>query len=71
MPHGKSIHHFWTDGKKDDAYIIPAKVPHQRRAKVNLTSGGSEFGLATHWCAFFEDLQEAEATTKNVKQFQT
>ena len=35
------------------------------------TCGKNEIGQATHWFAFFEDLQEAEATTKNVKQFQT
>ena len=34
------------------------------------TCGKNEVGQATHWFAYFEDLQETEATTKNVnKQF--
>ena len=33
------------------------------------TYGKDEVGRATHWFAYFEDLQETEASTNNVNSF--
>ena len=33
------------------------------------TCGKNEVGQATHWFTYFENLQEAETTTKNVNNF--